>query len=693
MYTLNLKQLSIAVNFTEGCITSLNLCGKERSNGRQPLFRIRLRNQKGEKTIVTAFDAKKCSVRNNVATYTDFAIDEVSDIIVTVKLTEIDGEASWYISVNPQNQDYLVEWVDFPLVTLPNLKDNNYDGNGGKLLLSYNEGVLISDATGREYAEMPYRDAEYPSCGNYNIFPNMLCSQMMAYLFDDCGLYFGAHDSKRGVKGFDYFETDNGIVLQMRIFCGVDFGETFSTDYPIIFSVVGNNWESAAERYREWFSTALPPRVKKVEENENIPEWYKEAPLVVSYCVRGIHDMDKMDPNALYPYTNALPIIDEIRNETQSKLLVLLMHWEGTAPWAPPYVWEPYGDLNNFNEFLNTLHNKGDLLGVYCSGFGYTIQSNLIAEYNKQEEYDKGELWRGMCAGPDGKVSISNICTGQRSGYDICPASEVGRELLKEAYEPLFKSGVDYAQILDQNHGGGQYFCYSREHGHPAAPGPWMTENMQQMLGEWNDMAPNMLFGCESAAAEPFLGNLQFSDNRFEVNYKLGQPVPLHAYIYHEYLRNFMGNQVACPFRTDVDTLRYRIAYSFAAGDCMTVVLTPNGDLMTHWGTRDFEHAPNKEKTLRLIKNLTKFYKEQAAPYLYAGKMISGKKLQCKDILLEFNDKKRGITLPEILSSAWESREGKRVQILVNPHDHNVSCKLGGENITVPATNAVLVEI
>ena len=691
MYQLTLNNLSLSVDFAGGKISSLTLNGKERIVGEQPLFRVRLRNEKAEKFILTTFDAATCDANENTATYSGFnGFDGMS---VTVKLEDTNGDAGWYISVTPASEEYLVEWVDFPFVTLPKLVDNNKNGNGGKLLMPFNEGMLVSDSEGREYAEMPYRDAEYPSCGNYNIFPNMHCSQMMAYLFDDAGLYYAAHDEKRGVKGLDYFELDDAIVLQMRLFCGVNYGDTFSTDYPVVMAAVGSSWESAAEKYREWFEVSLPKRVKKVLENPDLPEWYEDAPLIVSYCVRGIHDMDEMYPNALYPYTNALPLINEIKEATNSRILTILMHWEGTAPWAPPYVWEPYGSQENFNEFKDALHKNGDLLGVYCSGFGYTIQSNLIAEYNMQEEYDKRELWRGMCAGPDGKVEISNICTGQRSGYDICPASEVGRDLLKEAYVPLFKSGVDYAQILDQNHGGGQYFCYSKEHGHPAGPGAWMTENMQDMLGEWNDMAPNMLFGCESAAAEPFIGNLQFSDNRFEVNYKLGKPVPLHAYIYHEYLRNFMGNQVACPFRTDVDTLRYRIAYSFSAGDCMTVVLTPNGDLMTHWGTRDFVNSPNKEKTFRMIKNLTAFYKETAKDYLYAGKMIEGKELECKEIYLEFDDRKRGINLPEILSSAWESKDGKKAQILVNPHDYDATCKLDGKEITIPAMDAVLVEI
>ena len=132
-------------------------------------------------------------------------------------------------------------------------------------------------------------------------------------------------------------------------------------------------------------------------------------------------------------------------------------------------------------------------------------------------------------------------------------------------------------------------------------PGEWMTENMQKLLKEWNNLAPSMLFGCESAASEPFIGSLALSDNRYELNYIFGQVVPVYAYIYHEYVRNFMGNQVGCPFDTKYNTLTYRLAYSFSIGDLMTLVLLPNGDLMTHWGMRDFENCPNTDNIFTLV--------------------------------------------------------------------------------------------
>ena len=694
MMTLSLKNAMLSVDFEAAEVVSLCVDGKERVSGRCPLFRLRLRDRAGEAYVLAAYDAKKVVLTEDGAVYSDFSESVPFGLSVRIFLREVCGEAEWRIAVTPADDSAFVEWVDFPLVSLTKLEAQ--DSKGGKILLPYNEGALISDWDLRQDSSFAYREPEYPSRGSYMIFPNMIFAQMQAYLWKDFGLYIGAHDDRRGVKGIDFEQTEDGVRMQIRLFCGVDFGEAYQPDFSIVWSVVGNTWESAAERYRAWFESALPPRVKKIVENDALPEWYDDEPLVLGYPVRGIHDTDDMTPNRMYPYTNALPKLDKIRNAVDSRLLVLLMHWEGTAPWAPPYVWPPFGDVENFRSFRETLKEKGDLLGVYCSGFSYSIQSCMIPEYNKQEEFDREGLVRGMCAGPDGEVAISKICTMQRSGYDICPASEIGRSILNEAYEPLFKSGLDYSQILDQNHGGGQYFCYSREHGHAPAPGVWMTENMQNLLSEWNQLAGKMLLGCESAAAEPFIGNLLFSDNRYELNYRMGVPVPLYNYIYHEYLRNFMGNQVSCPLREqDDEHLWYRLAYSFSIGDCMTLVLNQDGRIQSRWGQSklDFEYIADQEKILRLVKNLTAFYHHEAKPYLFAGRMIEPLKVDCPTVEFSCYDRDRKIKLPAILSTAWQLPDGRRAQIFVNPTECEIACGIDGNTVTVGAMNAILIEL
>ena len=692
MYTLQLPKLLIRAELARGEVASLSLGGKERALPSTPLFRLGLRDIAGTERVLSAHDACDFTPTSDGGVYGGF--DGADSLRVTISLTAEGDTAAWRLAAEQTDKDTLIEWVDFPLITLPKLMENNPEGTGGRVLHPYNEGALVSDMVMRERTDFRHWDARYPSLGCYSVFPNMICSQMMAYLWEDCGLYVGAHDEKRSVKAIDYLEENGGITLQIRLYTGADYGEGYTPDFPVIWAATEGRWESAAERYRCWLEAHLPPRAAKIRDNETLPAWYKDSPLVVSYPVRGIHDTDDMSPNALYPYTNALPILEEIRRRTESRLMVLLMHWEGTAPWAPPYVWPPYGDGDSFNRFKDALHGAGDLLGVYCSGFGYTLQSNLT-DYERAEDYAARGLEAGMCAGYDGLVAISKICTAQRKGYDICPASPVGRDLLDEAYAPLLDSDLDYAQILDQNHGGGQYFCHSRNHGHPPAPGGWMTASMQDLLGGWHRRFDRGCLGCESAAAEPFIGDLQFSDNRFELNYMIGRPVPLYAYLYHEYVRNFMGNQVCCNLCDDVDTLRYRLAYSFSIGDAMTLVLNPNGGILTHWGTRNFTNLPDKDKVLSLIGALTRFYREQAAPYLCDGRMIPTPALDVGEVVyhvLTFPGTKP-LPLPAIHATAWEAADGSRALILVNPHEEERVCRMGDTDYAVPPMDARLIKL
>ncbi len=694
MQTLYLNRLTVTFDFQGGQIYSLQIDNKERLVSHTPIFSLRLRDKNGEAIDLKSTDAKKVDEYANMAVYYDFSNTNTKckELFVTVSVKNEKGEAAFYIKIDTP-KELVAEWIDYPNAILPLLEKNNENGTGGKILFPYNEGAIVSDIEQREETGLRHEEPIYPSKGSYAMFPNMICSQMLAYLWGDSGLYIGVHDPHRAPKAIDFYPSHGGVALQTKLFCGVDFGETFLPDYPIVWSVVDGFWESAAERYRKWFEATLPKGVCKISENTSLPRWYQSSPLIVSYPVRGVHDQDKMNPNKLFPYNNALPIIDEIAEKTDSELMVLLMHWEGTAPWAPPYVWPPYGGADCFKSFYDELHKRGHLLGVYCSGFGYTLKSNLVDDYDRSNDYENSDLSEGMCASPEGVVKISNICQAQRSGYDICPASSVGKELLGDSYGPLFENAPDYVQILDQNHGGGQYFCYSREHGHPPVPGKWMTENMQELLTEWNKKAEGTLFGCESAAAEPFIGNLLFSDNRFELNYKIGMPVPLYSYIYHEYVRNFMGNQVSCPFRPNEDTLRFRIAYSFVAGDCMTLVISEDGEPLSHWGMKDFSVMPDKQKALTLIKNLTSLYKSGAKDFLYSAKMIPCPTLECESIIFNRRDSERKATLPTISAAAYEDKNGRRALILVNPTNCERQCKVMGESITVPALDGIILNI
>lgn len=670
------KNLTIRADFENGFISSVIVMGKEIAKGRKPLFTISLRDADANVHSFSAFDAKKCDIYENSAVYTGFPYN------MTVKITAFEKELSeWNIEIE-NNTDMLIEWVTFPEISFAPLKSN---GGEGKIICTYNEGAVCDDINKKGRSVL----AEYPSQGWYWMFPYMLFGQFMCYQLENSGLYFAAHDKDRAPKGLDFYGEDGNTVMFIRLYTGANYGESWKNEHPVVLGGYNGTWHDGAEIYKNWFCDNLPSNVKKISENPAIPEWYKDSPLVITYPVRGIHDMDKMDPNELFPYENALPTIDEISEKVNSRLLVLLMHWEGTAPWAPPYVWPPYGGEKMFNDFADKLHERKHLLGVYCSGFGFTLQSNLCEEYNTSERIEKENLKEAFCTSPEGVAEISRICTGQRSGYDICAAYEKGKEILDEAYLPLFGSRADYCQILDQNHGGSQYFCYSKNHGHPHAPGKWMTTGMRKLLDGWNKMGNGKLFGCESASAEPYIGNLLFSDNRYELNWRIGEPIPLYSYIYHEYLRNFMGNQVSCPLLNSKDSMCARMAYSFSAGDCMTIVLTPFGKIMTNWGNHDFTKLPDKEKAIRFAANMQKFYKEKAWKFLYDGKMIKPQTFECENVSFP-TDGGYDVQIPAIYTSAWEKNED-RAQIFVNHTDNDIQTEFMGKKLTVKALDAEIV--
>jgi len=669
------KNGEIQINLETAKITSFILNNKEMIQGEMPLFSLRFMDENGNRTIYDSADAQTVTLDADQfgAVYQGFP----EDFSVHLRITNEEGLCAFRISVVNQTKK-AIEWVEYPRLIFPALKEN---GGEGQILYPYNEGALVSDIHLRNNSDFGCYEAEYPSRGINPVFPNMCFAQFMCYLSNGAGFYFAAHDVSRTVKYIDFTEAEGGIRFIFRVFCGVNFGEDYVSDFPMVFDVFSGDWQDGADIYRNWFEKNLPNGLKKAVDTE-LPEWYKTLPLVVTYPVRGIHDMDKMDPNALFPYTNALPYLQEIEEKTKAKLMVILMHWEGTAPWAPPYVWPPYGGEKVLKDFADALHERGHFLGAYCSGFGYTVKSNLT-DYDNTKRLQEEEAEKGFCISPDGKTYDSTICQGQRKSFDLCVGSEKGREILNKAYEPLFNSCLDYIQILDQNHGGGQYFCYSRDHGHPPVPGKWMTQTMADFLARWKEMAGLRLFGCESSSSEPFLNYLRFSDNRYELNYWIGDPVPLFSYLYHEYVHNFMGNQVCCGLNYKEDTMCYRMAYSFLAGDAMTLVMTPFGTLMPNWGCHDFGYSPDKERALKFAANMQKLLDGESSDFLMKGKMTKPLPYKAEKVLFHAADG-RDYPVDAVLTSAW-TYQGKTIQLFANHTEEDQIILVSGQKIVVSA--------
>ena len=689
MYSYRNNSGAIAIDWNKGCVCSLERCGITlTADVELPLFSLRFRKDDGSAIEWNTFQGSLSSLIE----YADGAEAAYDFEGFKVKISVLFGGenwSAWRMSISNQTED-AVEWVDFPQIPLIRERD----GRKASFYWPYNEGVQVDDIDFREASGWGSRDTEFPGQGSYALFPGMVESQFVAYELDG-GVYLGAHDKKRGLKNIDFMPLESCVRLKMRIYAGGSFGGNYETDFDVAVDLFDGGWMAAADIYRSWHDKCLPEGLKPVDKNEILPEWYNDSPVVVTYPVRGIHDMDEMNPNAMFPYENALPVIDRLAEKMNCRIMVLLMHWEGTAPWAPPFVWPPYGGEEMLKGFIDKLHARGHLLGVYLSGIGWTRQSNLIAEYNCEKRFEEGGYARSMCLSPKGELLDSKICTGQRQGYDLCPMGPDTADIVTGEIRSMASAGIDYAQILDQNHGGNPYFCYSREHGHAPTPGPWMTASMTELLKNAREAGNGMVFGCESAASEPYAPYLLLSDNRFNLGWMYGKPVPMFSWVYHEYLNNFMGNQVcaAWTFEPDPESLAYRLAYAFAAGDLPTLILTADGRIAQAWGDRQFDNLPDEEQSLTLIRNITAIRRGEGKKYLCGGRMIAPHPVEGFGTrIFKMMTKAKTLTADCILTSRWEASDGTRAQFLINWTKNDISCLCAGKPVTVPAMDGILIK-
>lgn len=663
---------TIALN-EHGAITSLVSNGKEFVQQVLPLLQCRLR--RGTKTTLLHSDAASATeiTSENERVFIRFVFEKPHILFNVTLLLGERIEAT--LSYENHTGDY-VEWIDFPQIAVPN--DLIGNGGSGRLVLDINEGLLIEDLAEKEQFDYAYKEMEYPSLGLYSMFPAVVQSQFLSYYDDAAGLYFAAEDAGRSIKGIDFKPLENAIKLQFRLYPSVESDTVhFVLPFHLVLDFFQGDWYDAAKLYRDWFENNLPAELLPIAENHHLPAWYTDSPLVVTYPVQGIHDMDEAIPNRLFPYSNVFPFLDEIANATNSRILDVLMHWEGTAPWAPPYVWPPLGGEKLLADFCNALHEKGHLLGVYCSGLGYTIHSN-INDFSMQEEYTEKGLSQYMCAGPDGDIN-SYICQAQRKSYDMCISQDFTKELLLAEAQKMVSCGLDYIQILDQNHGGTPYFCYSDKHGHPAVPGKWMVDHMTDFLKKLKKtVGDNVLLGCESAAAEAYIPYLNLSDNRFNLNYKPGRPIPLYGYLYHKYLHNFSGNSVCSLFFIDVhrspDCHLLRVAHSFLAGDLMTLVINQDGEIVWSWGERDFSYLPEKKPVLEFIKNATAYRKGAGKEYLVYGEMIKPVPVASDMVPMYKPETDFAREYPAVLTTAFKAADGTKAQFLAAYRNREERC-------------------
>ena len=253
---------------------------------------------------------------------------------VSIECPHGSGMSYWRIDVDFNSVPFLqsLEWIEFPRVTLP----NDFVGNGGDLELfwPFGEGTLIDDPGARK---RPYKPVEYPSGGWYGMYPGPAQMQYMSVQSPEGGLYMASHDAKHAPKEIEYTETEQGTRLIYKVFTGAAEG-SYRMEYPMVLGGFQGDWYDAARIYRDFATSDGVISSPRLKDNPKMTDWMKESPVVCTYAVRGEgHHAGPTQPNKLFPFKNVLPHLARYQEAFGTDILNILMQYEGTAPWSPPY--------------------------------------------------------------------------------------------------------------------------------------------------------------------------------------------------------------------------------------------------------------------------------------------------------------------------------------------------------------------
>ncbi len=636
-----------------GAVVSLRGAdGIERVRPADEMFTLSFLDDAGNETILKS---------------SDFALTRTGGYLIYRRVdgpvVEIDvqtdrGTFSFRPRVSGWPRGFRLNWVDVPHVNV---------STSGHLYWPYLDGCEVSDYTTRTnrnswcYYEPITWVKRCQAIGG--LYPGNAQMQFLAHYRNGKGLYFAAEDASHAQKGVEWERLSADVVrLSLQTFCGEARNGVYDSAFAYRLRAYDGDWREGCSFYRDWVKS-----LDAFKAPVDYPDWAEASPVTLIYPIKG-EGMDntmRMRPNRYYPYENVLPDVARYEKAFGSKIMVLLMHWEGTAPWCPPYVWPPFGGEAALAKLRDALHSRGNLLGLYCSGTAWTQVSCIDPRYSQAAKFVDENLGRFMMRGAKGEIdaSVCNHPFSQRFGYDLCLTEPWSRKTLLDEVQKLALFGVDYCQFFDQNLGGGPNLCWSARHHHPSVPGAWQTDAMltlqNEMIANARAAGSRMTIGCEGAAATPFVRNLFFNDARSFFARRHGRSVPGVSFVFHEWMCNFSGNQVGV--RTDP---LFRWAYSFHCGDMLSAVLGPDGKLVTAWAVPWSEELPDQEKLVGLICSLNA-WRHRYPEFLLRGRMIRPP-FTVETGLATVPDDPSGHEYDEVLWSYWQDAAGRQKGFATN---------------------------
>ena len=138
-----------------------------------------------------------------------------------------------------------------------------------------------------------------------------------------------------------------------------------------------------------------------------------------------------------------------------------------------------------------------------------------------------------------------------------------------------------------------------------------------------------------------------------------------------------------CDFSRSPYSLNRRLAYSFCAGDILSVILKGKGEAHWCWGCPWDFPAPPQEPFWRLLKNLNKC-RRKYPDFLLRGRMLKDTLPVSGENIQEWTPDGKQKNFPAFYHSSWQAPNGRKMLFVANYIDRKQSITIGGKSYDVP---------
>lgn len=608
------------------------------------------------------------------------------------------GESNARLADSPTGKQVVIRYAKFPGLELAvevtvtcdqknplTLWSLVVENNTGRRLITVRFPLVVAVPAIGQAADdclvlpaMPGTLIENPA-GNWRVgqsvtlrYPGDLSAQFIAYQDRSAGLYLTSMDTAGHPMGFTVLKQANGFRISHDSTVVTDgpagAKKLWKSPYPIAMGVTQGAWYDTADLYKQW-AVRQPWCAKTLAQRGDIPAWWKAGPDV-HVCEVRTYDPNRTCKGSFYP--QLLEYFRTWREKIDGPVVAMLAGWENHRRWtAGDYF--PLFDTENARRVLGQLKQEGFRPFFYLSGMFYTYRNEgrdggdiaaaarYLADYVVDEKTGKPREFVLNESNPSGDW--------KRHSYEFCVGATKTKEFFCQLVDQAHAVGVDVLQ-MDQTTGGAGNACYSTAHQHSPGPGLYQSHDFWDLLdamrsrGKGHSADFILLHEEPHEQLIPHLDGFHVREYKEKFWYR-GHPgavgIPLFSYLYHEYAIGYGGDSASLSKANSRFNVRSH-AMNLVTGR------TPGGSV---WSSPASMYDAHPDQ-IAMIRNHCRLLKTRAQKHLMLGKMLHPYDLAVPSLALDIPVQRSGkwvrepISTPAVLTSSWQSPEGRIGHLFVN---------------------------